>query len=401
MLQNYSYRARNKSNQVVAGIVQAASIEAARKILAKNELTPITVSVPRSFTEFLPFFNKVALKEKTFFARQLSTMIEAGLTLSQALRLLIRQTKKGKFRSVLEAILNDLQDGFSFSTALAKFPDVFDQIFINVVRSGEATGKLEIVLTQLATNMEKDVRVRGKIKGALVYPAFIVVVMIGVFIIMVTQVIPQLKDVFISSGKALPLSTQFLLKVSDFFVTKWYVVLIIVPILIIALRYFLRSQIGIELVSKYSLKVPFVGKIIEESSMARLGRLLGILLSSGVPLLEALRLITESFPNKLYQRAVMDVAAQVERGVPMSVPINENTVFPLMVGQMVSVGEQTGKMDEVMGRLAGYYEAEVDTKVGSISTLVEPVVIILLGIGVAFLVTSILLPIYEISTSVS
>jgi type IV pilus assembly protein PilC len=401
MLQNYSYRARNKNNQVVAGVVQAASIEAARKILGRNELTPITVTMPRSFTEYIPFFNKVSFKEKSFFARQLSTMIEAGLTLSQALRLLIRQTKKGKFRSVLEAILNDLQDGFSFSTALAKFPDIFDGIFINVVRSGEATGKLEIVLTQLANNMEKDVKVRGKIKGALVYPSFIIMVMIGVAIIMITQVIPQLKDVFTSSGKQLPLSTQFLLKLSDFFVTKWYVVVVLIPIAIIALRAFLRSQIGIELVSKWSLKTPFVGKIIEQSSMARFGRLLGILLSSGVPLLEALRLINDSFPNRLYKRAVTDVAAQVERGVPMSVPINENPIFPIMVGQMVSVGEQTGKMDEVMSRLAGYYEEEVDTKVGAISTLIEPMVIILLGIGVAFLVTSILLPIYEISTSVS
>lgn len=401
MLQNYNYRARNKENQVVAGVVQAASIEAARKILGKNELTPISISVPRSFAEYLPFFNKVSLKDKTLFARQLSTMIEAGLTLSQALRLLIRQTRKGKFRGALEAILNDIQDGFSFSTALAKFPDVFDQIFINVVRSGEATGKLEIVLTQLATNMEKDVKVRGRIKGALVYPIFIIIVMIGVGVIMVTKVIPQLKDVFLSSGKQLPASTQFLLTLSDVVVNRWYLLIIGLVVIIVGLQIFLRSNLGQELSSRYVLKVPLAGRIVEESSMARFGRLLGILLSSGVPMLEALRLINDSFPNRLYKRAFSEVASQVERGVPMSVPINANPLFPIMVGQMVAVGEQTGKMDEVMTRLAGYYEEEVDTKVGSISTLVEPMVIILLGFGVAFLVTAILLPIYEISTSVS
>lgn len=398
--QNYTYRARTKNNQMVTGVVQAASIDAAKKILIANELTPLSVSVPRGFSDYVPFFNKVSLKDRSLFARQLSTMIEAGLTLTQALRLLVRQSKRGKLKGVLESILNDLQDGFSFSTSLAKFPDTFDSIFINVVKSGEATGKLEQVLQQLATNMEKEVAVTSKIKGALFYPIFIIIAMIGVGALMMVKVIPQLRDVFIESGKDLPLSTKILIGLSDFMVARWYVLIVLIIGGIIGLRAFLRSDLGTRLWSQYSLKVPVAGGIIVQSSMARFGRLLGMLLSSGVPLLEALHLINDSFTNKVYQWGIAQVALQVERGVPMSVPISENPIFPIMVGQMVAVGEQTGKMDEVMTRLAVYYEGEVDAKVGGLSSLIEPMVIVILGIGVAWLVIAILLPIYQISTSV-
>ncbi|HSI20559.1 MAG TPA: type II secretion system F family protein [Verrucomicrobiae bacterium] len=400
MVQNYNYRARNKENQVVGGIVQAVSVEAAKKMLQKNELTPISITIPKTVADFLPFLNRVTLNDRTLFSRQLATMIEAGLTLSQSMRLLIRQARKGKFRDVMEGVLNDIQDGFSFSSALAKYNDVFDPVFINVVRSGEATGKLENVLSQLSTNMEKDVKIRGKIKGALVYPAFIMVAMVGVGVVMMVKVIPQLRDLFLSSGKELPLSTRTLIAVSDFLIHRWYLVILILVVGGYALRAFLQSEAGVRFFSKFSLRIPVMGKIVEETNMARFGRLLSLLLSSGVPLLEALRLINDSFTNRLYQRGIQIVAEQVERGIPMSTPISDNPIFPLMVGQMVSVGEQTGKMDEVMIKLAEYYEAEVDSKVSGLSSLIEPIVIIILGIGVAGLVVSILLPIYQISTSV-
>lgn len=400
MVQNYNYRARNKDNQIVGGVVQAVSVEAAKKILQKNELTPISITIPKTFMDFLPFLGRVTLNDRTIFARQLATMIEAGLTLSQALRLLIRQSRRGKFRDVMEGVLNDVQDGFSFSTALAKYPDVFDQVFINVIRSGEATGKLESVLAQLSTNMEKDVKVRSRIKGALIYPAFVVCAMIGVGALMMVKVIPQLRDLFLSSGKDLPFATRLLIATSDFMVHRWYLLILIIVGVVWGVTSFLRSDTGTRFLSRISLHVPIAGPIVEQTNMARFGRLLGLLLNSGVPLLEALRLINDSFSNRLYQRGIQIVAEQVERGIPMSVPISDNPIFPMMVGQMVSVGEQTGKMDEVMVKLAEYYETEVDAKVNGLASLIEPVVIIMLGVGVATLVIAILLPIYQISTSV-
>lgn len=400
MAQSYNYRARNQQNQIVTGIVQASGLDAAKKILLQSGLTPLTISAPKMLLDYLPFFNKVSLRDRSLFARQISTMIEAGLTLSQSMRLLIKQTKKGKLQAALETILNDLQDGFSFSTALSKFPDIFDSIFVNVVRAGEATGKLEIVLAQLADTLEKDVKIRSKVKGALMYPAFVISAMIGVAILMMVKVVPQLLVVIRDTGQEVPVATRMLIFTSDLLVNHGLWILIGVIAAGFGLRSFFRTEAGIQFYSKYILKIPKVNEIIEQSTMARFGRLLGMLLSSSVPLLEALRLINDSFPNRLYQRGIAQVALQVERGVPMSVPISENPVFPIMVGQMVAVGEQTGKMDEIMGRLADYYESEVDAKLAGIASLIEPVVIVLLGIGVAWLVIAILLPIYQVSTSV-
>ena len=399
ILNNYTFRARNPANQLQTGVVQAINVDSARKILLENKLVPVTLTAAKGLSEYLPFFNKISLKNKTLFARQLATMIQAGLSLNQAMRLLIRQSKKGKLQSVFESIQSDIQDGFSFSTALERFPEVFDNIFINVIRSGEATGKLEVVLQQLAETMEKDVTIRGKIRGALMYPMFVITAMVGVSIIMLTQVIPQLKDVFTSSGKELPWTTSSLLAFSDFVTNQGYLLVPIFIAAVLGLRYFFKTDAGQELFSVVIFKIPIAGSITTESTMARFGRLLGMLLGSGVPLLEALRLITNSFTNRVYKRAALEIAAEVERGVPMSVPIEKNPAFPLIVGQMVAVGEQTGKMDEVMARLASYYDQEVETKVGSIATLIEPFTIVILGIGVAYLVIAILLPIYQISSN--
>ena len=399
LLNNYTFRARSPTNQLQTGVVQAINIESARKMLIENKLMPITLNQAKGISEYLPFFNKISLKSKTLFARQLATMIQAGLSLNQAMRLLIRQSKKGRMQQVLESVQSDIQDGLSFSTALERFPDVFDNIFINVIRSGEATGKLEVVLQQLAETLEKDVTIRGKIKGALMYPIFVLTAMVGVAIVMLTQVIPQLKDVFTSSGKELPWTTSSLLAFSDFVTHQGYLLVPIFVVIGLGVRYFLKTEPGQELWSRVIFKIPLAGQITTESTMARFGRLLGMLLGSGVPLLEALRLITDSFTNRVYKRASLEIAAEVERGVPMSVPIEKNPVFPLIVGQMVAVGEQTGKMDEVMARLASYYDQEVETKVSSMATLIEPFTIIILGIGVAYLVIAILLPIYQISAN--
>jgi type IV pilus assembly protein PilC len=397
MAQRYAYRARNTENVVVTGIVQANGLDAAKKILIQNGLTPISVTTPRGFADAFGFLNKVALKEKTLFARQVGTMVEAGLTLSQAMRLLIRQMKPGKFKTVLEQVQNDLQDGFSFSTALSKHPDVFDAIFINVVRSGEATGKLEIVLSQLATSLEKDLALRSKVRGAMIYPIFVVAAMGVMATIMMIFVIPRLVSVFRDAGADLPLATQLLITVSDLLVNYWWALLGIIALVPFAWRNFVRTPAGSLLVSRVALRVPVFGQLITKSTMARFGRLLSMLLGSGVPMLDGLRLITNSFTNVLYRQAIVDVTEKVERGVPMSVPATENPIFPLMVGQMIALGEQTGKMDEVMLRLADYYDSEVDGTVSGLTRLIEPMIILLLAVGVIWLVFAILLPIYNLS----
>jgi type IV pilus assembly protein PilC len=398
MAQRYAYRARNTENAVVTGIIQANGLDSAKKILVQNGLTPISVTPPRGFLDSVGFLNKVPLKEKTLFARQVGTMVEAGLTLSQSIRLMTRQMKPGKFKTILEQVLNDLQDGFSFSTALSKHPDVFDAIFINVVRSGEATGKLEIVLSQLATSLEKDLTLRNKVRGAMIYPLFVIGAMFLMAAVMMIFVIPRLTSVFRDAGAQLPLATTLLIAVSDLFVNYWWAIILVIALVPFAWRSFLRTPAGAEFVSKAVLRIPIFGPLVTKTTMSRFGRLLSMLLSSGVPMLDGLRLITNSFTNVLYRRAIIDVTEKVERGIPMSVPTTENPVFPLMVGQMIALGEQTGKMDEVMMRLASYYDDEVDATVGGLTRLIEPIIILVLAVGVMWLVFAILLPIYNLSS---
>ncbi len=401
MLQNYSYRARTATNQVVTGVVQAVSVEDARKILVKNQLTPLAIAIPKSLLEYIPFFGRISTKDITFFIRNLGTMITAGLTLSQSLELLVRQSKRGPFRSVQEAMLNDLQDGFSFSSSMAKFPLVFDHVLVSAIKSGETTGKLEDVLRQLSMTMEKDQKIKGKIKGAMSYPIFIIAAMIGAGVVMMTKIVPQLKDMFTQSGKQLPAQTQFLLDLSDFLVNKGYIVAIIAIAVFATGRWYLGTASGKRFSSTAALKLPLIKSIVEQNAMAHFGRLLSMLLSSGVPMVDALRMLRDSYNNVLYQDSVEVVIQDVERGIPMSTPLGKDKRIPLMVSQMVAVGEQTGKMDEVLLRMADFYESEVETKVSSISTLIEPAVILIIGVAVAWLVFAILMPVYSISSTVT
>lgn len=400
MIQRYRYRARTTEGKVVSGVVEAANLEAAKKALQQSKLTPLSLEVPRTLVEFLPFFGRIRLGQRSVFARQLSTMLEAGLTLTQSLRLLIRQQPANRYRAVLESLLVDLQEGFSFSSSLAKFPDVFDTVFVSVIRAGEATGKLEIVLKQLAENLENDVRVRNKIVGAMVYPAFVVLAMIGASIVVLVTVIPRLRSIFLEAGANLPWTTQLLIAMSDFVTQQWYIAVTGLIALVGGVIVYRRSEGGQRFLSQFVLKIPIFGTIVRESSMSRFARLLSMLLSAGVPLLEGLKLIQSTYSNRVYQRAFQLLSSEVERGVPMSAPIQDNPVFPLVVGQMVAVGEQTGKLDEVMEKLAKYYDDVVQVRVNTINSLIEPVMIIILGVGVLFLTYAVLFPIYSISQAI-
>lgn len=400
MVQRYRYRARTAEGKVVSGVVEAANLEAAKKALQQNKLTPLSLEVPRTLAEFLPFFGRIRLSQRSVFARQLSTMLEAGLTLTQSLRLLIRQQPANRYRAVLESLLVDLQEGFSFSSSLAKFPDVFDNVFVSVIRAGEATGKLELVLKQLAENLENDVRVRNKIIGAMVYPAFVVLAMIGAAVVVLVTVIPRLRSIFTEAGANLPWTTQLLIAMSDFVTQQWYIAITVLIATVGGIMVYRRSEGGQRFLSQFVLKIPVFGTIVKESSMSRFARLLSMLLSAGVPLLEGLKLIQSTYTNRVYQRAFQLLSSEVERGVPMSAPIQDNPVFPLVVGQMVAVGEQTGKLDEVMEKLAKYYDDVVQVRVNTINSLIEPVMIIILGIGVLFLTYAVLFPIYSISQAI-
>lgn len=343
----------------------------------------------------LSFLQRVTLKEKAFFARQLATMIGSGLTLDKGLSILVAQTKNPILRKTIELVIKDLEAGLPFSTAISKYPKVFDRVFVNVVISGEAVGRLSEVLDRLAGQLEKQNSFGSKIKGALLYPAFIVVAMIAIAIIMMVKVVPELKTIFLEAGAQLPWSTKLLIAVSDSLAGFWWIYILALIGIIIGIYYGLKTNWAQYAISKLEINAP--GQVGRDIYMARFTRTLGMLISAGTPIIEALNITAEVINNKIYSERIKQAASQVEKGVPLSVPIERAKIFPVIVPQMISVGEQTGKLDETLQKLAEYYEEESDDKIKGLSSLFEPVIIVIIGLAVAFLVFSILMPIYQIA----
>lgn len=341
------------------------------------------------------FFQRVSVKEKAFMARQLATMLSSGLTLDKSLGIISIQTKNDFFKKTLEEVQKDLEAGERFSVAIAKHPKVFDQVFVNIVVSGEAVGRLSEVLDRLADQLEKQNNFLSKIRGALLYPIFIVLAMIAVAILMMIKVVPELKSIFQEAGADLPWSTRTLIFISESIINYWWVYLIGLVGLIGLIRLALKTNQAQYWVSKLEINAPAgLGKDIY---MARFARTLGMLISAGTPIIEAINITAEVMNNRIYEERLKKAASQVERGVPLSVPIEKAGIFPLIVSQMIAVGEQTGKLDETLENLAQYYEEESDNKIKSLSSLFEPAVIVLIGIAVGFLVFSIIIPIYQIA----
>lgn len=322
-------------------------------------------------------------------------MISSGLAIDQAINLVKMQTRNAAFSKVLSAVYQDVTAGESLSESLGKHPQVFDRVFVSVVKSGEASGKLDKVLTHLADRMESFQNFNSKVRSALAYPIFIIVAMIAVIAIMMVKVIPVLKSVFEESGVKLPWTTRTIIAISNFMVAYWWLVLIVTVILVTAVWAFFRfTKTGRFWWDVIKLKFPIVKYVSYDIYMARFSRTLGMLISSGIPIIETIKITAAAMNNRVYIRILKKVIAQVERGVPMSVPLEKEKDFPVLVPQMIMVGEQTGRLETLMDKLADYYENEVDTKIKTIANLIEPVTIVIVGLGVGFLVYSILYPIY-------
>ncbi len=342
-------------------------------------------------------FSRVSNKEKVFFARQLAVMISSGLAIDNAINLVRLQTRNVAFKRVLEQVYADVQAGEKLSASLSKFPKVFDNVFIAVVSSGEASGKLDRVLSHLADRMEEMQSFKSKVRSALAYPIFIVVMMLLVIAIMMVKVIPVLKSVFEDSGAQLPWTTRVIVGISDFMVAWWWLVLAVLAFLVLgAWFYFTQTRGGRFTWDVIKLKTPIISYVAYDLYMARFTRTLGMLIASGIPIIETIKITARAMSSRVYVRILKNVIAQVERGIPMSVPLEKEKEFPILVPQMIMVGEQTGKLELLMEKLADYYEGEVDTKIKTISNLVEPVTIVIVGFGVGFLIYSILYPIYSL-----
>lgn len=342
-------------------------------------------------------FKRVSLKEKAFLARQLATMIGAGLPLTESLSTLEAQTRNRYFKEVLASVLADLDKGASFSTAIGKFPDVFDAVFTSVIKAGEVSGKLENVLTELADQLEKENALSSIVKSALIYPAFIMVSMIGVGVLMMIKVIPQLKIIFEEAKVPLPIPTRILIFLSGFILHYWYICIILIILAIIGFKLFFSSPFGIALWNTFEIKTPIVREFTVSIYMVRFCRTLGMLISSEIPIIEALKISGDIINNVVYKQSFGHIAQEVERGIPMSVPIAKDKNFPPILTEMIRVGEETGKLDDILANLARYFENETNAKIKGLFALFEPAVLLLIGIAVGVMVFAIIMPIYQIA----
>src|SRR3989344_7704785 len=398
----YKFVAKDQNGKQFTGEVESLDEKSVVSMLQKEKLVPIQIKSASSegFLAKISVWRPgggVSTSDIVTFTRQLSTMISAGLPLIDALVILQRQTS-GAFPKVLGEIVTDIEGGMSLSQAFSRHSKVFDVIYIKLIEAGETGGVLDKVLNKLAQSLEKDREFKGKTRGAFIYPAIVVCVMIVVMFLMMVFVIPKLTSLYTELGTQLPLPTRILILISDIMRNFWWLILIAIVGGIWGLRVFSKTPSGAQAMSVIVLKLPVWGKIRKTLVLAEFTRTLGLLVGTGIPIITALRVVRDILTSAAYKAGIDQAIARVERGSPLYQPLTVNPAFPPIVGQMVRVGEETGKMDEVLARLAVYFEGESENLIRNLTTALEPVVLVILGVGVGVLVLSIILPIYNLTS---
>lgn len=396
----FIFKAKNMKGEEHAGDIQSPDVRSAVQTLRKKGLVVISVTPKnRQTLGFLNrIINRVSFTELVITTRQLATMVSSGLVLSDALDILEEQQTNKTFKRALLEISTNVKGGLTLAQALSRHPQIFPKLYINLVKSGEASGRLDQVLLQMAEGLEKDREFQARVKGAMIYPAVVITMMVIVIAIMMTFVIPKLVNLYEQTTIELPLPTKILIVVSNMFINFWWMGILGLVILYISLVRFNKTPEGNMLLGSLMLKIPIVGKIIQNVTMTNFTRTFGLLTSSGIPLLESIGIVEDLMNNPLYKKALRDASSGVERGLPFSALLTA-AVFPKIVSEMIRVGEETGRVDEIFFKLAEYFESESDHLLKNLTVAIEPIILIILGIGVAFLVISIILPIYKLTTS--
>lgn len=399
----FNYKARDKRGNLETGIIETPSEESAAEILAAKGFI-LTGLIPKekvfSLRRVFRDYSVISLKHLMVFSKQLSVMINAGLPIVDSLRTLAEEETNVKFAEMIADIAKNIEGGESLSSSLEKYPEVFSLIYVNLVRVGETSGKLDVVLLKIAEQLEKDHELRTKVKGAMIYPSFILVAMVAVAILMVSFVIPRLRPILEGAGVKLPLLTKGLIFSSEILVKWWWLILPFFILGIIILRIYFRSPRGGEFWAYAKLKIPVLGMIVGKIYMTRFTRTFATLISGGINILKALEITSDAVGNVHYKRDILRIAKEVKNGASLADSFKESKKFPRIVKQMVKVGENTGTLDTSIGKLADFFEGEVENTVNNLTKLLEPVLIIIMGIGVALIVSSVIMPLYDITKAI-
>lgn len=385
------------------GVMEAESASIAEERLRSDGLSNMRVKKEGGFGDIsIQFGSGVEPKDLQIFTRQLATMIDAGLPLVQCLDILANQTENTSFKKVLFSVKSSVEQGATFSDSLRRHPKVFDELYVNLVAAGEIGGILDTILNRLAIYIEKAVKLKGQLKSAMYYPLGIMFVALGVICVMLIKVIPTFEKMFRDLGNAkLPTPTLVVVHISHGFINNWYLILGSVIGIVVGIGLARRTSQGEELFDRALLRIPILGPTLRKIIVARFTRTLGTLLSSGVPILDALEICAKTAGNKIVQMAIMRAKQKISEGHDMAGPLAESKVFPTMVVQMIGVGEQTGAMDQMLSKIADFYEEEVDAAVTGLTSLIEPVMMAFLGVVVGGLIIAMYLPIFKLAGTVS
>ncbi len=398
----FSYQARDKSGEYKKGFVVAANQGKAEQLLADNGFIIIGLSEQKeSILNYFDFLGRhISYKDLVLFSRQLSTLVSARVPILQSLRILQTQVTSKGLIEVIKDLIVSVESGESLSLALSRHPEVFGNIYVSLVKSGEASGRVGESLNYLADQLEKDYDLRSRVRSALTYPAFVLSALVVVGILMFKFVLPKLVSVLKEQNASLPLVSKILINFTDFFQSFWWVVLLLLAGGAIAARMYVQTLPGRYAWDRYKMKIPIVGDILQRVYLARFARNLSTLVAGGIPIIQSLKIIGDVINNVIYRDIMIASAAQVTNGKSISDSLSGYPEFPPLVTQMVRVGEQTAELDTILNKLAIFYEKEVDTKVATLSSLLEPVIMVILGIGVGILVAGVLLPIYNLASAV-
>ncbi|MFA5633617.1 MAG: type II secretion system F family protein [Candidatus Dojkabacteria bacterium] len=399
----FKYSARDQQGKVIEGDLEAKDLSSATDLLHDRGLVIVSLKEAVGIDwEKLSEINigGIPMKDKVIFMRQMATMVGAGLPLARSLEIMVQQASNPKFKKILQNVLASIQSGKSLADSFRMEEEVFDLITINLIEAGEESGNLENILEKIAVELEEKNALTRKIKSAMIYPAIILIVIIAVIVLMMLVLVPSMADIYKDFDAELPFATRFLIGMSGLFVDYWWVVLSVFLVLVVGFKYYVDTPKGKRNLDKLLLKIPSFGVIIAKVQLSQFTRILSLLLSSGVPIIKAIELTANSLGNTMFRETLEEAKDEVEKGGPLALPIARSEYYPLLVSSMIAVGEETGEIDSVLSKVAEYYKEEVDAATSNLSSLLEPVFLIIMGLAIGFIAVAVYMPMFQLSTAI-
>lgn len=397
---NYKYKAMNDKGQRIEGVYEAESREAVMQMISSNNYYPLMVEEIQDSTNLnFDFMKKVNNKDIAIFCRQFYTMLDAGSSINNAIHILANQLPNKKLRDALLRVEDDIRKGSTLSEAMESQEGIFPELLIKMIAAGEVSGTLDNVMLRMSKHYEKENKINNKIKNAMIYPMVLAFVAIVVIVFILTFIMPMFVDMFSDSGVQLPLSTRIMLSLSNGLRNNGLFILSVIILLVFLFKYYLKSHKGKMFLSKFKLSFPIVKKLNQKIIVSRFTRTLSTVLASGIPLVQALQVVNEVIGNKIVEQELNNITDKVIKGEGLSEPIKNSKMFPLMLSSMIKIGEESGALDDILNKTADFYDEELENEINTITALLEPIMIVIMGVIVGFLIISIVTPVFSMYSS--